>query len=61
MTQPPTYDPDCQYIGNTEMARDAKSGRLKEVHICKNKRCIWVFCESAFRARACPEQEVMPV
>ena len=58
----PEYDPDCEYLGKLEFARDTHGpGKLKEVHVCRNKKCPWTFCETAFKARSCPEQEVMPV
>jgi hypothetical protein len=53
------FDPDCEYLGKVEFARDPKSNVLKEVHVCKNKRCPWTYCEAAFKAEACPKQEVM--
>jgi hypothetical protein len=56
----PTFDPNCEYLGPTEFAKEFGSATLKELHNCKNKRCPWTFCESAFKAKACPEQEVMP-
>ena len=56
------YDKDCQYCKKQpEFEQAARGGELKELHVCKNKRCVWVFCETAFRLKQCPEQEVLPV
>jgi len=62
MSEAMPYDPNCQYCTKKpEFASAARGSKLMELHICKNKRCVWVFCETAFRLKQCPEQEVLSV
>lgn len=51
------FDPNCRYLGKLEFAVDRKTGRLKELHKCKNKQCSYSFCEWARFIKRCPEQK----
>ena len=50
---------ECPFKGTVEFAKDERSGKLKEVHLCKNKGIEFVYCETAIRFRLC-DGEVRP-
>lgn len=49
----------CRFKGKKEFAKDERTGRLKEVHLCKNKGLEFVYCETAIRFGLC-DGEVRP-
>jgi hypothetical protein len=44
---------ECQYKGKMEFARDARKSELKELHLCKNKKIEFVYCETATHHGLC--------
>ena len=44
---------ECKFKGKMEFAGDARKDELKEVHLCKNKKIEFVFCETAILHGLC--------
>jgi hypothetical protein len=43
---------NCGFLGKVEYAK-ANTGKLKEVHVCKNKKIEYIYCETAIRHGLC--------
>jgi|GEM_PF-3388081 len=43
----------CQFKGKMEFTRDARKDELKELHVCKNKKIEFVYCETAIKFGLC--------
>lgn len=47
----------CKHLGKMEFAYDGSSGKLKEVHRCKNKQIEFIYCETALKYEVCKQEQ----